>query len=118
MNPDGDLFSHERLDVYRLACEFLAFAVALCATFPRGHGALADQFRRAALSVPLNIAEGCGRTTPEDAARHHGIARGSALECAAVPDALRILGLVEPDAAREARTKLLREVQMLSKMSR
>jgi four helix bundle protein len=27
---------------------------------PRGRGYLADQFQRAALSVPLNIAEGAG----------------------------------------------------------
>jgi four helix bundle protein len=36
-----------------------------------------EQLRRAALSVPLNIAEAAGRNTDVDAARHYAIARAS-----------------------------------------
>jgi four helix bundle protein len=49
--------SHERLDAYQVAIQFLAFSTELVRTFPKGHSALADQLRRAALSVPLNTAE-------------------------------------------------------------
>ena len=38
---------------------------------PRGHSALADQLRRAAMSVPLNIAETQGRTGEADRARRY-----------------------------------------------
>ncbi|MBI5488306.1 MAG: four helix bundle protein [Deltaproteobacteria bacterium] len=109
-------FSHERLDVYRCATAHLALALRLIAGFPRGHAYLADQLRRAALSIPLNIAEGVGRPSPDDRRRHLAIARGSAMECAAVFDAGRMLGLLSEEAAGEAKALPERIVQMLTKM--
>ncbi|MDI7266617.1 MAG: four helix bundle protein, partial [Myxococcota bacterium] len=78
----------------------------------------ADQLRRAAMSVVLNIAEGSGRFRDADAARHRAIARGSAMECAAVLDICRVLGFAESELLGEARRLLVRVVQMLSRMCR
>ena len=55
------MFGFQKLDVYRCAVTFLGVASTLAERVPRGRSALADQLRRAALSVPLNIAEGSGR---------------------------------------------------------
>jgi len=79
---------------------------------------MADQLRRAALSIPLNIAEGSGKTTGPDQRRFYAIARGSAMECGAIIDALSALGLIEQKQIQEANQLLLPVVKMLSKMCR
>ena len=113
------MFGFQKLDVYRCAATFLGFASSLAEQIPRGHGDLADQLRRAALSVPLNIAEGSGKGTIEDreARRFYAIARGSALECAAIVDAMEALGFVQVDEASRAHELLERIVSMLTRMA-
>jgi four helix bundle protein len=49
---------HERLDVYRLALDFVVLANEVIKTLPRGRSHLADQLTRASTSIVLNIAEG------------------------------------------------------------
>ena len=79
---------------------------------------LVDQLRRAATSVPLNIAEGAGRVSEADKARHFAIARGSAMECAAIMDALAILGGLADGQHAQALDLLERVVSMLTRMAR
>ena len=67
----------------------------LLARLPKGHAELADQLRRSAQSVPQNIAEGAGRVTQADKARHYTIARGSAMESAAHLDVLKVGGTMD-----------------------
>ena len=110
------MLSFQKLDVYRCSIEFLALAASL-PKLPRGHGELADQLRRAALSVPLNIAEGAGRPSAADASRHYAIARGSTMECAAIVDALQVLALVEDTTYAKAIELLSRTVAMLTRLS-
>jgi four helix bundle protein len=56
---------------------------------------MADQLKRASLSIPLNIAEGYGKRGSDDGARLHDIARGSAHECGALLDAGKVLKLAD-----------------------
>ena len=107
------MFGFQRLDVYRCAIQFLGHAVALANRVPRGNASLADQLRRAALSVPLNVAEGSGKED-RDAKRFYTIARGSALECAAVLDVLEVLGIVDSVEMVKARELLERVVTILT----
>ena len=98
--------------------EFLAVVIEFSDEVPRGHAALLDQLRRAATSIPLNIAEAAGRTGSEGAARHHAIARGSAMECAAVFDVGRLLK-IRGDATHARGSALLtRLVEMLTRLCR
>jgi four helix bundle protein len=114
------MFGFQGLDVYRCAVRFLGVASSLAEQVPRGHGDLADQLRRAALSIPLNIAEGSGKGTPDhaDARRFFAIARGSALECAAIVDALEVIDPQSATDAAKARELLERVVAMLSRMAK
>ena len=48
---------HERLDVCRLALDFLVFAHQVLETLPRGRGHLSDQLTRASTSVVLRSAK-------------------------------------------------------------
>ncbi len=84
--------------------------------FPTGYGNLADQLRRASISVPLNIAEGSGKTGKADQRRYYSSARGSAMECGAIVDACLALGLIDESAFQNAIDMLESIVRMLSKM--
>jgi len=114
----GSMLSFQKLDVYKCSIEFVAVATAVGEAIPRGYGELREQLRRAAISVPLNIAEGAGRATDADGARHFAIARGSAMECAAVIDVVRVLGAVDDDRYRLALELLGRVVAMLTRLCR
>ena len=85
------MFGHERFEAYRLSIQFLQVALELLDQLPQGNAHLKDQLKRAATSVPLNIAEGSGKTEMAERLRYYSIARGSAMECAAICDAISML---------------------------
>jgi four helix bundle protein len=110
--------SHERLDVYRCAIEFLAIVHRIIKAMPGGYADLREQLKDAATSIVLNIAEGAGKTTAPDKRKHYTIARGSALESAGALDACRVLELADVKLLRDGRALLVRIVGMLTKMTR
>lgn len=112
------MLGYQRLDVYQCAVRLLAHCARLSQDVPKGYASLGDQLRRAAVSVPLNIAEGAGRPSNRDAAHFYGIARGSAMECGAVLDALGAIGAGDTEARTAALALVVRIVEMLSKMCR
>lgn len=106
----------QKLDVYQRAIEFLTVANRIRGRLPKGNADLADQLRRASQSIPQNIAEGCGRTSRADKARHYTIARGSAMECAAHLDVMKVDDLVESELYERGVDLLERIVAMLTKL--
>ena len=58
------MYSFERMEVWQLSRVFVSSIYRLISLFPNEEKfALCDQIRRATISVPSNIAEGCGRTS-------------------------------------------------------
>ena len=84
--------AHERLDAYKASIDFLAIADEVSGSLPKGRAYLADQLRRAATSIALNIAEGAGEFAVRDKARFYRMA-AIGEECAAVLDVCARLGL-------------------------
>jgi four helix bundle protein len=73
--------SYQELKVWQKAREVVVEIYRITKEFPRDEiYGLVSQMRRAAVSVPSNIAEGWGRTSTKDYIRFLKIARGSILE--------------------------------------
>jgi len=90
------------LKVWQKAHKLTLEAYAVSANSIQGpaHFALRDQLTRAAISVPANIAEGCGRAGDRELRRFVRVALGSASELEYHLLLARDFGLL-PDAAYE-----------------
>jgi four helix bundle protein len=74
--------SFRDLMVWRKAHEFVLAIYRFTESFPdREKYGLAHQMRRAAVSIPANIAEGFGKRSKAEKARFLNIAEGSLEEC-------------------------------------
>ena len=104
------LLDHERLDAFQVALEFAAMVPALTKA---ARPALRDQLERASSSIALTLAEGNARRTRRDRLHFFSMAQGSAMECAAALDILRVTGHLAAADATRAKHKLTRVVQML-----
>ncbi|MDR3459407.1 MAG: four helix bundle protein [Verrucomicrobiae bacterium] len=86
------MFDHEKLDVYHLGLQFIAWVTPLLEEVSRTAAGktreVCDQLDRASLSTLLNTAEGNGKRQRQVRAKYFDDARGSATECAACLDAL------------------------------
>jgi four helix bundle protein len=112
---------HERLDVYRLALDFLVLANGMIEALPRGHSHLSDQFTRASMSVVLNVSEGAGKLSKLDKRRYYLTARGSATESAsllaALLDVCLRLELIEQAQHKAGQEMVVRIVSMLIRLA-
>jgi len=71
---------YKRLKVWEKAHKLTCAVYEVTRSFPRADLVLADQIRRAAISIGANIAEGCGRNGDGELRRFLNIALGSANE--------------------------------------
>ena len=109
--------SHESLTVYQRSIEFVAGATQLIAE-KEITGPILNQFRRAFISVPLNIAEGAGKYSGKDQAKYYDIAKGSALECGACLDVMVATNEVKRDEIAAGKEQLAEIVAMLTGLCR
>ncbi len=73
--------SYQDLEVWRDAVTLVESVYQATSRFPEGERfGLTSQIRRAAVSVPSNIAEGHARSSTRDFLRHLSISRGSLAE--------------------------------------
>ena len=83
---DEERFDFENLKVYQKALEYVGFVYEITRNFPKTEIlSLTDQFKRASISICLNIAEGSGGSKVEFN-RFLKIARRSIRECVAITE--------------------------------
>jgi four helix bundle protein len=105
-------FDHEKLHVYQNSIEFVSFCDVFLQNAPKKLSVY-DQLDRASTSIPLNIAEGNGKTSKKDRCRFFEIARGSALECAACLDVIVVKKHFKADEVEDGKKQLHSIVSML-----
>jgi four helix bundle protein len=94
-------------------------AYELCAALPREEMfGLASQIRRAAVSVPANIAEGAERNGTGEFIQFLGVARGSAAELETLLLLASDVGVAPPEATLPLRDQLATVRRMLSALMR
>src|SRR5205085_5341236 len=72
---------HENLDAWKKAVEFVVVLYRVTESFPKDERfGLTSQIRRAAVSVPANIAEGAARHSDKEYLHFVSIAQGSCSE--------------------------------------
>jgi len=74
---------------------------------------LTSQLRRAAASIPTNIAEGCGRGTDKELAQFFQIAVGSASESEYLLELSNDLGYLDSDTFKGLSTQIVEVRKML-----
>ena len=78
---DKENKSYTNLEVWQFARKLVSAVYSASQIFLKDELlGLTNQLRRAAVSIPSNIAEGCGRQTPRDTINFLFIARGSLYE--------------------------------------
>ena len=109
--------SHTKLDIFKVSKSFVLNCYRETKTFPPEEKfGIVQQIRRAALSVHLNIAEGCSRRSATERKRFYEIARGSAIEIDAALDIAVELNYTTKERLYELGQFMIRCFQMISKM--
>lgn len=109
------VFNHEKLEVYQISIQFIEWLNPYWNNL-KSNPALMDQLNRASISIPLNIAEGNGKSYPKERKKFIEISRSSALESASCLNVANVKNLISQEISNEGKTFLLSIVKMVSKL--
>jgi four helix bundle protein len=110
---------HEKLDVWMKSVDLVVKIYKATEHFPKEEKfGLTSQVRRAAVSVPANIAEGAGRRSEKEFAYFLSNAQGSASEVETELLIASRLGYLNPDVFSELQESLDKIGQMLHGLAR
>ena len=107
--------SHTKLDVYKQSQMLALECYKITKCFPPDEKfAMIQQIRRAALSVHLNIAEGCSRKSLPERKRFFEISRGSVIEIDAALDIAHQLSYIHIEQLVLLGDAILKTFKLLS----
>ena len=106
-----------RLLVHQLATDIAAEVARLAEDISgRGVESRSDQLVRASISVPSNIAEGCGRGTIPEFRRFLAYARGSAQELRAQLEVIRLVDRNLDSRIRRLESRVALVIKMIGRL--
>lgn len=109
--------AHTRLDAYQTSRKFVLSCYQISKLLPgEERFNMVQQLRRAALSVHLNLAEGCSRKSEVERKRFFEISRGSLVEIDTIFDIACQLEYVTKEELANTVELLIKTFQILSKM--
>ena len=110
--------SYKDLEVYRRSYKAAIVMYKMSAAFPKDElYGLTSQIKRAATSIPLNIAEGFGKhDTESEFKRFLKMALGSANEMMVLIDMSKDLGFISAEVHQRAYREYEETAKMLSKL--
>jgi four helix bundle protein len=101
---NNEKFDFENLKVYQKALEYVDFVYKITRDFPKTEAlSLTDQFKRASISICLNIAEGSGGSKVEFN-KFLKIARRSVRECIAITEICHRQNFINNDMKSQSRS--------------
>ena len=110
-----EVFSYRKLRVYHQAKELVIYVYRLLKQFPKEEQyALCDQLRRAAISIPSNIAEGMGRVSMKEQLHFIEFAFGSLNEVMCQLELAYELHFIDSNQLSAAEEQVKAIAQMLS----
>jgi four helix bundle protein len=95
------MFDFEKLDVYQVIRGNNSKVLKFIFSHATLDLYLKDQWKRATLSIMLNLAEGTGRMNNPDKKHYLTIARGSVFESVAILEVVNDLGFIEEASFKE-----------------
>lgn len=109
--------SYKELFVWQKSISLVVWVYKLTGLFPKNElYGIVMQIRRAAVSIPSNIAEGYGRRSHKEYTRFYSVAYGSALELETQLIIAKQLGFVNEDLFKESESLLTEVIKMLYTM--
>lgn len=113
MSMDGP--NYEKLTVWQDAMVLVKTIYGVTKKFPSDElYGLTNQIRRAAVSVPVNIAEGHGRGTKKDFRQFLYISKGSLQELNTLMQVANTMGYIEDKEFQSIRESILSLIRRLS----
>ncbi len=100
------MFLYEKLRVYKLSMSLANELLDIADNLPWSLRSISDQLRRAAISIPSNIAEGNSRIHKADRRRFFYYSRGSSFECSTLIELCYLRTYLSQRKTIEIKTRL------------
>jgi len=107
--------NYKTLDAWKLSMELVKEIYILTKEYPGDEKySLIDQTKRAALSIPCNIAEGMGRNHKKDTIQFLYISRGSGYEIETLINIAFKTSIIDEKSFNEISKKIDRNIKMIN----